>query len=251
MKTTFLLKVNAILLILAILPILCAAQEDGDGQGINDGDFVSESNRLFKNWNHGEAEIIAIVLTEPDQDKRTFTAGSIDEDGSFDFQLPETVSTSVPVSSYSRPCTNYQEEIPDGSEVTLAYVGLYANQDGETIGSLIPAKPVRAAYNMNVGNINNGNLGRYYVWVYADGDASVQINCKKSVDMTDGKEVEYEDMEVEDRFNFHFKKGWNLIQAEVVDNIWVGLTKHYMEREWTVVSDFTADVKWVFRATPD
>lgn len=243
------LKLAAVSLLFASSSALSATPEDGESQAISAGDFVSESNRVFGNWNRGEAEIVVMVLTG--RNKRTFTAGTIGEDGSFAFRLPESVGTSVPVSSYSRRCTNQQNEVLDGSEVKLAYVGLYARQNGEAIGGLIPAIPVRAAYNMNVGNINNGNLGKYYVWVYADGDTSVQINCRKKVDMTDGKEVQYKDIEVEDRFNFQFKKGWNLVRAEVLDSIWVGLTKHYLEREWTVVSDFPDNVKWVFRATAD
>ena len=129
----------------------------------------------------------------------------------------------------------------------FAWHRLWVKKNGEYIGSIQPANPVKAAYNLNAGAINNGNLGYYYLWVYADGNATVSIDCKKVQDVTDGKNTTYEDFKLIDHFNIEYKKGWNVVEVHNQDNFWVGRTKHYTERSWRVVEEIPEDATWVFR----
>jgi len=54
-------------------------------------------------------------------------------------------------------------------------------------------------------------------------------------------------MPLKDNFDLHYKKGWNIVEVHILDNIWVGLTKHYTEREWKVVEELPRNATWVFR----
>lgn len=208
---------------------------------------ISGLDQKFGNWNMGGADIIAISVFSDDFEKHRQQVGTIRADGSFDLQMPDSLKTWVPVSVYGRDCDNADEARIVNPETKLAWNRLFIYQDGEFKGDINPASNVKAAYNLNNDGLNNGKLGRYYLWVYADGNANAAVYCTKVMDVTDGKEYTYEDMEVKDNFDLNYKKGWNIVEVNNVDNIWVGLTKHYTEREWKVVETLPRDIKWVFR----
>ncbi|SDM89152.1 hypothetical protein [Kriegella aquimaris] len=208
---------------------------------------TSGLDQKFRNWNIGEVQIIAVSVFSNDLQKDRQNIGTIKANGSFDFQMPDSIKTWVPINVYGQDCENSEEAVIKNPGVKIAWNRMFVFQNGKHIGELMPADPVKAAYNLNQGGINNGTLGHFYLWIYADGNASATIDCYKKMDMTDGKSFSYKNMPVEDRFDLHYKKGWNIVQVENVDNIWVGLTQHYLEREWKVVNELPNNTTWVFR----
>lgn len=208
---------------------------------------LSDNTMKFKGWNMGEANIMAISVFSDDFEKHRTQVGTIAEDGSFDLNLPDSLKTWIPVSVYGKDCENANEARITNPETKMAWNRFFVFKDGEFIGSVMPANPVKAAYNLNDGGVNNGRLGKYYLHVYVDGNASASIDCTKKQDITDGKDATYEDFPLKDNFDLHYKKGWNIVEVHNLDNIWLGLTKHYQERSWKVVEEVPDSATWVFR----
>lgn len=224
-----------------------AQNSDNKHQPTVPGEKLSDSNMQFNNWDSGKAEIIAISVFSNDYEKYQKKVGTIQSNGSFSIALPNEVKTWQPMSVYKKSCLGDADASIDNPDVKFAWFRLYVKKGGNYIGGIQPASTVEAAYNLNAGGVNNGKLGRYYLWVYADGDATVSIDCKKKKNITDGKGSTYEDFALKDHFNLRYKKGWNIVEVHVIDNIWVGLTKHYTERSWSVLDEIPTDAVWVFR----
>jgi len=208
---------------------------------------LSDLDQKFADWDMGEADIIAISVFSNDFEKHRQKVGMVGPDGSFDLNMPDSLKTWIPVGVYGKDCDNSDEPQIVNPETKLAWNQLHVYQNGEYLGAIWPANPIKAAYNVNQSGVNNGTLGKYYLWVYTDGDGSATISCTKKRDITDGKEYTYENWPLKDHFDLHYKKGWNLVEVTNIDNIWVGLTKHYTERSWKVVDELPDDVTWVFR----
>lgn len=208
---------------------------------------LSGLDQKFENWELGAATIVAISVFADAYEKHRKKIGVIQADGNFQLNFPDSLKTWVSVNSYGKDCENSEEAQIVNPETKLAWNQLHIFQDQEYLGAIIPANPVKAAYNLNESGVNNGRLGRYYLYVYANGNTSVSIACTKLREITDGKETTYPKMPLKDNFNLHYKKGWNIVEVNNLDNIWVGRTKHYTEREWKVVKELPGDVTWVFR----
>lgn len=208
-------------------------------------EMMSNHDMNFEGWSLGNADIKAISVFANDFEKHAQTVGVLKADGNFSYQLPDNLQTWVPISVYGKDCENAGDAVIDNPGVKLAWNRLWVFQNDTPIAEIIPANPFEAAFNLNKGGINNGKLGKYFLLVYADGDAVAKINCKKRMDMTDGKDITYKNMPVEDKFDLHYKKGWNWVEVHNLDNIWVGLTKHYQERTWKVVDTLPNDANWV------
>lgn len=208
---------------------------------------TSDLDQKFDDWDQGAADIIAISVFSDDFNKYRQIVGKIQPDGSFSFKMPDSLKTWVPIGVYGSDCENSEEAVVENPEVKLAGNQMHIFKNGEYLGAISPANPVAAAYNVNQSGVNNGNLGKYYLWIYADGDALATIDCTKISTVTDGKETIYPKMPLEDTFDLHYKKGWNIVEVDVLDNIWAGLTKQYLERTWKVVEELPKDVSWVFR----
>lgn len=211
------------------------------------GEKLSGSDMQFADWELGNVDIVAFSVFEKDPTEKSFQVGTIKSDGSFSITMPENVKTIIPITAYSSQCTDAEDAQIHNPDVKVAWLRLFVMKNNKFLGTIERANPVKAAYNLNKGDVNNGNLGHYYLWVFSDGDGSIFIDCIKIRDITDGKEYTFEDVTLTNHFNLNYKKGWNMVEVHVQDNTWVGLTKHYTERTWKVVDEVSADTPWVFR----
>ncbi|SFZ93428.1 hypothetical protein SAMN05428642_103128 [Flaviramulus basaltis] len=217
-------------------------------EGLLTGMFVSETNQVFKDWDMGEADIVLSFHPADSTQKGTQKIGKILDDGSFSYQLPDSILTSVPVRSFISECTNKEETIVKNDSVTISPAFIRVGQNNKFIGYIVPASSIKTSYNtISGGLINNGHLGHYYLPIYANGEATIELNCVKKVKMEDGKGFAFKTkVPVDEYFNYEFKKGWNLVDVHVIDNLLVGESYHYIERSWSVIEKLPNNSVWVF-----
>ncbi|MBD1262189.1 hypothetical protein HZY62_16430 [Maribacter polysiphoniae] len=217
-------------------------------EGLLKGMFVSENDQVFKKWDLGEADIVLSFHPSDSTQKGTERIGGIKENGSFSYQMPDSIRTSVPIRAFISECTNKEEAIVKNDAVTISPASIMVGQNNRFIGYIIPASTVKTSYNtMGGGIMNNGHLGHYYLPIYASGDATVKLDCIKKVKMEDGKGFAFKTkVPVDEYFDYELKKGLNQIDVHVIDNLLVGQSYHFIERGWSVVDEIPSNTLWVF-----
>lgn len=210
---------------------------------------VSDTSQVFNTWNHGASDLVLFVVTEFDPSKRTHIVGKITEDGSFSYKLPDSIGTSVPISAYAEECTNAQDATIKNPEVKMALAKLLVGQNKEFIGAMNAVNPVEAVYNLGNNKEHNGEKGDTYLWVYADGEASIHIKCHKKFTMRNEKGQAYKDkVDAESNINIELKKGWNLLRTKVTESIPVSMSLHYTKNELSIVDALPEDIQWVYQS---
>jgi len=210
---------------------------------------VSDTSQVFNGWKPGASDIILYVVTEFDASKRTHVVGSINEDGSFTYKLPDSIQTSVPVNALTEECTHQSDTTIENTQVKISFAKLLVGQNKSFVGNLNPVNPVEAVYNLGENKENNGEKGEYYWFVYSDGYASIQLKCIKNFTMRDAKGRAYKDtLEAESMIAIQLKKGWNLLRTEVIESIPVGAAVHFTKNKVTIVDKLPDDIKWVYQS---
>lgn len=210
---------------------------------------VSDTSQVFTNWNHGASDIVLFVVTEFDTSNRTHLVGKITDHGSFNYALPDSIQTSVPVSALTEECTNQNDAVIENTEVKISIAKLLVGQDKAFIGNMNAASSVEVAYNLGSNKEKNDEIGEYYWFVYADGDATIQLKCIKEVTMRNEKGQAYKDpIDAESMISVDFKKGWNLLKTEVTETIPVGMTWHFTKNKISIVNELPHDIKWVYQS---
>jgi len=212
--------------------------------------YVSDTAKVFQHWDRGASDIIAFVLTEFDTKKRTHIVGKILENGSFTYKLPDSISTSVPISAFAEECTNTQDAVIENDEVQMALVKLFVGQNKAFTGSLNTVNPIEARFNLGSNKENNGEKGDTYLLVYADGQASINLKCNKKFTMRNLKGQAYKDkLDAESAIDINLKKGWNILRTRVTENMPVGMALHFTKNELTIVDALPNDIQWVHEPT--
>lgn len=211
--------------------------------------YTSNANQTFNDWDQGASDIIAYIVSELDTSKRTHIIGNIEEDGSFTYKLPDSIATSVPISAYAEECTNAQEAIIKNPEVKMGLAKLLVGQNKEFIGAMKAFKTGEAAHNFGSSKGSDDEIGDTYLWVYADGEASIQLKCHKKFVMLNEKGQAYKDkMDSETNRNIQLKKGWNILRTQVTKNIPVGAESlHYTKNELSIVDALPEDIQWEYQ----
>jgi hypothetical protein len=220
---------------------------------------MESNNNKFENWNGGSADItIAYGMKPGEQKLRMLKLGSINTDGSIVFNLPENVETRSPINSFVKSLRfldlygTSSESYTNGDTGFLSDKSLFISRNEQLIGLLTIGNSVKVTLNLvDQSSLYLGDEGYLLYWAYVQGDSSLNVNenWKGKVRADDTNTIE---VETNVNYNLNFKKGWNLVKAEVIGNYKFknqdGIDLSYFKtHKHTVISSMPADAKYYFR----
>lgn len=184
---------------------------------------IASTNDRFENWSNGTASICMMYRVLPGQNgPKTIKIGTINSDGSIQFDFPKNVVTqSQLIDRQNILFFDIQESA--SLNYTKGDTGYFANssliviKNDKPIGTLTIGNSVRVTLNLvNQSNIYSGDEGYLLYWAYVEDDCTILANedWKGEVRRDGTNTIEVETNVV---YNLNFKKGWNLVKAEVID----------------------------------
>lgn len=179
-------------------------------------------NNKFENWDSSLLTIVVAFKQEAQDIFRYLKVGTIQPDGSIVIHLPDSVKTQLSFEKEIGPQGLFHDINNEASKKIMNKgIGFLAKpdflimHDEKIIGSLTMGNSVRVTHNLRTqGSLNAGDDGYLLYWAWADDSCSLEVNedwqGKVQLDGTN-------EMNVKTNVRYHqqFKKGWNLVKAEV------------------------------------
>lgn len=207
-----------------------------------------DNQKQFKNWEYGEATIFLVTQPFKRKNKEEIQIGKVEENGSFYFNLPDTVSYDRTISSFftcemNKTVTKAEYKSPNTGLVS-AYLSVRKNEN--EIGLLSLATSKQQEYNNSPFGKYHGAIGyRLKLW-FADEITGIYSICNRSIEATNNAET-IKEITITDTYNLSFNKGWNFVKTETIDNQMVGEVSYYKLRNYTVESEIPTNAKWIFK----
>jgi len=217
---------------------------------------MESNNNKFEKWNGGSADIIILIVSPGDPKGRRIKIGSIKTDGSIIFNLPKNVDEIGPLRRINLQFLDLYGissiKYTNGETGYLSDTSLVIMRNDQIMGSLTIGNSVKVTLNLvDQSSLYLGDEGYLLYWAYAQDDSSLNVNenWKGKVRADDTNTIE---VETNVNYNLNFKKGWNLVKAEVIGNYKFknqdGIDLSYFKaHKHTVISSMPADAKYYFR----
>ncbi|GHA48432.1 hypothetical protein GCM10007103_31640 [Salinimicrobium marinum] len=211
-------------------------------------------------WQQGEAKIMFIDMFSGCMRE----LGSIDAEGNFEIPLEKDFFTSVKAAMQKEQekaaengtislkdlqgtfsCDKGKPEYinPETKLTSLPQHLMVARVKGEKelLGMLSPvSNPVIAKWLLSYKQENTGK-GKYFEWVYLEDEAAVKGSCY-SHGFTNNDVIEQHH-----EFDMDLKKGWNMVQHEILEIFEDEQGKIIPEQiEITTITEVPEDVQWIF-----
>ncbi len=217
---------------------------------------MESNNNKFENWNGGSADIIILIVSPGNLKGRRIKIGSINTDGSIVFNLPKNVDEIGPLRRVNLKFLDLYDtssiKYTNGDTGFLSDTSLVIMRNDQIIGLLTIGNSVKVTLNLvDQSSLYLGDEGYLLYWAYVQGDSSLNVNenWKGKVRADDTNTIE---VETNVNYNLNFKKGWNLVKAEVIGNYKFksqdGIDLSYFKtHKHTVIASMPADAKYYFR----
>ena len=220
---------------------------------------VSKNNKL-PNWEGGAADI---SLKYRDGRKPNYLKiGTILADGNIIFNFPKDVETSLSFKktpAFYTPFFDIREvsslQFTNADVGYTSSTGLAIIRDGQLLGNLTIGNSVRVTKNLLYqGLLDSGDEGYLLYWAYAADNFSLNAdeNWEGNVQRQGSNTIE---VKTNVNYNLNFKKGWNLVKAEVIGNYKLNNERGY-EITWfknhkhSIISSMPNDARYFFRSIP-
>lgn len=217
---------------------------------------IASTNNKFTDWKGGTADI---AIAFKGSGLKVFNIGSIKEDGSIVFNLPDNFETQLSLERqigpqglffdiYNRSSVNFTNK--DTGFITNT--SLMVMRNGKQIGNLTIGDSVRVTLNLvSQSGVDSGDEGYLLYWAYAQYNCALNGNQVWQGDVRkDGTNTI--EVETNVNYNLNFKPGWNLVKTEVIGNYKLeherGLdVSWFKNHKHTIISNMPNDAKYFFR----